>query len=150
MLGTGITMLNVNIFSKEELFEHVSGIYPLDDDKSLLPTVSDLKKLFCDVDKPEWLLLEYVGDVAKIERLMSTLSINVLLKYMLHLTLPTDVTLEDAFSLKCTITESNLYDSPDHIFVLTRSDELSSGDVSFSIIAPRYTYFDLWKEGLKL
>lgn len=143
-------MLNVHIFSREELFEYISNIYPQDDEKSLLPTVSELKKLFYDIDKPEWLLLEYAGEVTKIERLMSTLSINVLLKYMLHLTLPADGTLEDAFSLKCKITESNLYDSPDYIFVLTRSDELSPGEVMFSIIAPRYSYFDMWKKALKL
>ena len=143
-------MLNVHIFSKEELFEHISNIYPQDDDKSLLPTISDLENLFSDEDKQEWLLLEYIGDAAKIESLMSTLSVNVFLKYMLHLTLPSDVTLEDAFSIRFAITKSNLYDNPNHIFVLSRSDEMHPGDVTFSIVAPRYTYYDLWKEEFKL
>ena len=143
-------MLNVNIFSKEELFEHISSIYPQDDEKSLLPTVSDLKELFDEVDKSEWLLLEYTGEVSKIERVMSVLSINVFLKYMLHLTLPEDVSLEDAFSIRFTITKSNLYDNPDHIFVLNRSNELPFGKATFSLVAPRYTYFDLWKKEFKL
>lgn len=143
-------MLNVNIFSKDELFEYVSNIYPQDDEKSLLPTVSDLKDLFSDEDKQEWVLLEYVGEASKIESLMSTLSIKVFLKYMLHLTLPADVTLEDAFSIRFAITKSNLCDNPNHIFVLSRSDKMRSGEATFTIVAPRYTYFDLWKEEFKL
>ena len=141
-------MIRINTFNKSGIKSFIKANYPLNEERKKIVQVSvwELEEFFSTENKEEWLVVEYLGNDKEIKNNLSLLSINVMLKYFIEVTLPKDYTLEDALKIPMIIKERNIYDGAENIFCMSEDVRLQQGEIGIRLIMPRYTYADMWSK----
>lgn len=139
-------MLRINIFNKNKINRFIKKNYATNiHKKEIIPTdIDEIEKFFSSVDKDEWLIIEFLGDIKELENSLSLLSINVMLKYFIDITLPEDYTFDEALKIPKIIEKRNIYENAKIILCMSVDVRLRPGELAIRFIIPRYAYKDIW------
>lgn len=141
-------MLKVKILSKSEIINFIGENFSPDRTKNAVIQTSahEIINFFSDVDKDEWVVIDYFGSDKDLKAHLSLLSVNIMLKSVIEATLPETYPLEGALELLGTIKDRNLCKDTDSIICINTNSILQSDEIACRLIVPKYTYNDMWNK----
>lgn len=143
-------MIRINTFSKDGIKKFINTNYPLNKEKSVIVQAYgwEIEEFFSSENKDEWLVVELLGDESGIRNSLSLLSINVMLKYFVEVTVPENYTLEDALRIPKIVKERNMCNDAESILRINIDAKMRPGTIALRLIIPRYTYIDMWSKNV--
>lgn len=141
-------MISITLHTKRTLFSFLEKAYPVGDtSKSFSGTsASEIISFFSGTDCDTWQVIDYEGTAEDITEHMSLLSTRFFSRYFLALTLPQNGNIESATKVHNKVEVSNLCKITDPMFSMCLDDTLADDKVIFRLVAPRYTYTDVWEQ----